>query len=150
MQLHHLDFLKDRVILDTAEIHMTSGFPQQTHKQMAAITSLNHFLKCISAAAPTNTRYTTKCVITGETISRKQNRIIKIQFRKIQNKKKVHKLQSMRNQTTNFRKDCELVMDREAWQASVHGVTKGQTRLSDWTELNWCTDLIKGYVLFIL
>ena len=31
----------------------------------------------------------------------------------------------------------ELVMDREAWHAVIHGVTKSQTRLSDWTELNW-------------
>ena len=31
----------------------------------------------------------------------------------------------------------ELVMDREAWRAAVHGVTKNWTQLSDWTELNW-------------
>ena len=31
----------------------------------------------------------------------------------------------------------ELVMDRKAWRALIHGVTKSQTRLSDWTELNW-------------
>ena len=30
----------------------------------------------------------------------------------------------------------ELVMDREAWRAVVHGVTKGRTRLSDQTEMN--------------
>ena len=40
----------------------------------------------------------------------------------------------------------KLVMDREAWRAAVHGVTRSQTRLSNWTELNcqkkWTQDHI--------
>ena len=34
----------------------------------------------------------------------------------------------------------ELVMDREAWRAAIHGVIKSWTRLSDWTELNWALE----------
>ena len=37
----------------------------------------------------------------------------------------------------NVSKLWELVMDREAWRAAVHGVTKCQTWLTDWTDLNW-------------
>ena len=50
----------------------------------------------------------------------------------------------------------ELVMDREAWRAAVHRVAKSQTRLSDWTVLNWqphvlgFSPLCHGFVAFDL
>ena len=40
----------------------------------------------------------------------------------------------------------ELVMDREAWRAAIHGVTNSWTQLSAWTELNW-TDILTKSIL---
>ena len=45
----------------------------------------------------------------------------------------------------------EIVEDREAWRAAVHGVTKSWTRLSDWTELSCMTEDLRAlYVFFLL
>ena len=44
----------------------------------------------------------------------------------------------------------ELMMDREAWYTVVHGVTKSQIWLSDWTELNWTSVWSSAWMISII
>ena len=48
-----------------------------------------------------------------------------------------------------FEQISGIRIDREAWRAIVHWVTKSQTRLSDWTEQNWKKDGVKGFFLLV-
>ena len=43
----------------------------------------------------------------------------------------------------------EIVMDKEAWRAVIHGVTKSRTRLSDWTDASVLTSWFDAYIVFI-
>ena len=74
----------------------------------------------------------------------------KIEGRRRRGQQKMKWLDSITNSVDMIlSKLQELVIDRKAWRAAVHGFTTSRTRLSDWTELNWVYTNVIYFPLFL-